>query len=187
MPRACHSASSRPSPASERGATNVRCPHLVHCHAASYLRGTVYGTRWAFGVNSLDGFPHWGHGSGLMSSADIAWLASLQARTWGPRSHDFSGATARVVFSHPVGPENGIGRFRGGIGGPKVAPACQADPELVWLPGRSRSRISQIHQRSTALAAHLQVGIRHWLDSSAKPSGCLGGLSCPTARAVRMR
>ncbi len=24
---------------------NDRCPHVVHCHAASYLRGLAYGTR----------------------------------------------------------------------------------------------------------------------------------------------
>ena len=26
-------------------ARNDRCPHVVHCHAASYLRGIAYGTR----------------------------------------------------------------------------------------------------------------------------------------------
>ena len=37
---------------------------MVHCHAASYLRGVAYGTRWALGVKSIDGFPHLGHGPG---------------------------------------------------------------------------------------------------------------------------
>ena len=59
--------SSRPSPASGQGARNARCPHMVHCHAASYLRGVAYGTRWALGVKSIDGFPHLGHGPGPIS------------------------------------------------------------------------------------------------------------------------
>ena len=45
---------------------------MVHCHAASHLRGFADGTRCAFGVKSIDGFPHLGHGSGLMSPSDMS-------------------------------------------------------------------------------------------------------------------
>ena len=42
-----------------------------------------------------------------------------------------------------------------------MAIAFQADPELIGLPGFSGTRILEVHQRATALAAHLKVGISH--------------------------
>ena len=108
-------------------------------------------------------------------TARSSGIASLQARTWGTRRHDVSGAAAWVALPDAVGPEDGIRRLRRGIRGPKVAVAFQADPELIGLPGFSGTRVLEVHQRATALAAHLKVGISHWPDSSTEPSGCTAG------------
>ena len=91
--------------------------------------------------------------------------------SWGALGDDASGVVARVTFPHAVGPEDGIGRFRRGIRRPKVAAAFQAHPELIGLPGFHGTWICQIHERAAALAAHLKVGISHWLDPSSEPSG----------------
>ena len=71
------------------------------------------------------------------------------------------GVVARVAFPHAIGPEDGIGRFRQGIRGPKVAAAFQTDPELVELPDFPGTWIREIHERAATLAAHLKIDIAH--------------------------
>ena len=83
-----------------------------------------------------------------------------------------SSVVARVAFPLSIGPEDGISRFRGGIGRPKVAAAFQAGPELIGRPGLPGTWIGEIHERAAPLAAHLKVDISHSPDSSAEPSGC---------------
>ena len=90
----------------------------------------------------------------------------------GTRSHDALGVVARVAFPLSIGPEDRIGRLRGGICRPKVATAVQAGPELVGRPGFPGIWICEIHECTTPLAAHLKVDISHSPDSSAKPSWC---------------
>ncbi len=86
------------------------------------------------------------------------------------RNRDALGVVARVAFPHAIGPEDGIGRFRKGIRGPKVAAAFQADPELVELPGFPGTWIREIHERAATLAAHLEIDIAHDSYSSAEVS-----------------
>ena len=67
-----------------------------------------------------------------------------------------------VAFPLSTGPEDGIGRFRGGIRRPKVAAACQAGPELIGCPGLTGTWIGEIHERAAPLATHLKVDISHF-------------------------
>ncbi len=46
----------------------------------------------------------------------------------------------------------------GGVGGPEVAAAAVADPELLGRPGLSGCRIPQLHLIATPLTADLHVG-----------------------------
>ena len=68
------------------------------------------------------------------------------------------------------GSRGGGGGGRRGCGGsarlrrirrPIMTAAFRADPELVWLPGRSRRRVSQIHLCATSLAADVECDVCH--------------------------
>ena len=143
-----------------RGAPRRR-PRAPACGARARARRGRSAPRRALGIRPLCRcsmvVPWEEH---LLTASSVATIASFH----GPRARgdkNVSGAAAWVAGPDPVGPEDGVRRLRRGIRGPKVAVACQAHPELIGLPCCFGARVPEVHQRATALAAHLKVDLSH--------------------------